>query len=546
MDPNRLLINPSLFQRLLGLKRIKFSVVEANNSIEISAGNKELVRKHLYNWDFVEGWISCRLLLIAENRSAIDEYRIPKNSKHDVEKFLFHARYGDELLPFCEALALCSNGENYFSFSILTELKSAYTELLAALHSIGLAARESAPAPYRRTLDMFLDDEQQFRAQYNDWFISLESEKWSALFQNLESNPLTGKQIESVVSEEDATLVVAGAGTGKTSSVVGKIGYLLSANRAHSENILALAFNRDAAAEMRERVRSKTGHTVEIRTFHAFGKSLIENQSNERIKIADFEQFERAKLAHVNSILSAMYDDGEESSLIVSFLSFHRYPAKFREDFDTQKDYLRYMAKMEPVTLNEEWVKSFEEVLIADWLTIHGINYEYEKPYEHKTSTRARRQYQPDFYLTDYGIYLEHFGIDRNGKTAPWMNQAEYNRGIKWKRELHRQHKTKLIETYSWERMEGVLSSNLKKKLEKAGVVVSRVSSEDLRAKFEQKRVNEKLVSLIKDFLSVYKEGLWETDEIWSKIEKQDVGESRRFTAFMKIFVAFFRRYQGT
>ena len=42
------------------------------------------------------------------------------------------------------------------------------------------------------------------------------------------------------------------------------------------------------------------------------------------------------------------------------------------------------MAKMEPVTLNEEWVKSFEEVLIADWLTIHGINYEYEKPYEHK------------------------------------------------------------------------------------------------------------------------------------------------------------------
>ena len=59
------------------------------------------------------------------------------------------------------------------------------------------------------------------------------------------------------------------------------------------------------------RVRSKTGHTVEIRTFHAYGKTLIENQSDERIKIADFEQFERAKLAHVNSILSAMYDDGE-------------------------------------------------------------------------------------------------------------------------------------------------------------------------------------------------------------------------------------------
>ena len=85
-------------------------------------------------------------------------------------------------------------------------------------------------------------------------FIANEASKWSDLFARLEDNPPTARQVESVVTEEDATLVVAGAGTGKTSSVVGKIGYLLNANIAKPNSILALAFNRDAAKEMRERV----------------------------------------------------------------------------------------------------------------------------------------------------------------------------------------------------------------------------------------------------------------------------------------------------
>ena len=120
---------------------------------------------------------------------------------------------------------------------------------------------------------------------------------------------LNEPQKEAVNSLEGPLLVLSGAGTGKTSSVVGKIGYLLHSNRASPKNILALAFNRDAASEMRERVLAKTGKKIEIRTFHSFGKSLIEGQLKEKLKIADFEQFERAKLAHVNSILSQMYDD---------------------------------------------------------------------------------------------------------------------------------------------------------------------------------------------------------------------------------------------
>ena len=61
--------------------------------------------------------------------------------------------------------------------------------------------------------------------------------------------------------------------------------------------------------------------------------------------------------------------------------------------------------------MNHEQVKSYEELVIANYLYINGINYEYEKPYEHDISDKEHRQYHPDFYLTDNSIYLEHFGI---------------------------------------------------------------------------------------------------------------------------------------
>ena len=82
-----------------------------------------------------------------------------------------------------------------------------------------------------------------------------------------------------------------------------------------------------------------------------------------------------------------------------------------------------------PHTLRGEPVKSFEELLIADWLLLNGINYEYEAPYEHKTAKRQKRQYKPDFFLVDYGIYIEHFGIAKDGSTAPGINREKISPG---------------------------------------------------------------------------------------------------------------------
>ncbi len=115
------------------------------------------------------------------------------------------------------------------------------------------------------------------------------------------------------------------------------------------------------------------------------------------------------------------------------------------------------------LTFQGETVKSYEELMIANYLFLNGINYKYEKFYEYKTADMHHRQYQPDFYLTDYDIYLEHFGINREGKT-PWLSsyeEAKYLQGMEWKREKHQELGTILIETYSYYNQEGILLDKL-------------------------------------------------------------------------------------
>ena len=73
-------------------------------------------------------------------------------------------------------------------------------------------------------------------------------------------------------------------------------------------------------------------------------------------------------------------------------------------------------------------MKSYGEVEIANFLYLNGIEYIYESPYKIDTRTKEFGQYKPDFYLPDYDIYIEYFGIDRNGNPpAYFQNDYEFH-----------------------------------------------------------------------------------------------------------------------
>lgn len=380
-------------------------------------------------------------------------------------------------------------------------------------------------------------------------FIKDEKDNLKSFFDKLEDSPLTEAQRDSIVTDDDANLIVAGAGTGKTSTVMGKMSYLIKQNIVQPKEILALAYGKDAAAEMRDRVEKNSGKKIEIRTFHSFGLNLMQNILDEKIKISDVALYDRSLLSLIAQIIAEMMKNNKTKNLVFNFISKHRYPAKYLEDFNKEADYFRYLRKFDPETLEGVRVKSFEELLIADWLTLNGISYEYERPYEIQTASRLRNQYRPDFFIRfdeakeDKGIYLEHFGIGKDGKTAPQINSVTYNQGIVWKRNQHKKNGTTLIETYSWERQEGVLLDNLKKKLELHGIKCDPNNPKIVKKLINQRNVNQKLISLIKDFLNVFKEGQYTEKELYDYSLTLSKEEKDRCECFLQLFFEVFKIY---
>lgn len=89
---------------------------------------------------------------------------------------------------------------------------------------------------------------------------------------------LNQKQLEAVTSVKGATLIVAGAGTGKTEVITRKIEYLVKGNFVRPNEILALTFTEKAAKEMLERVEDKfvgKYYDWNIGTFHSFCERIL-------------------------------------------------------------------------------------------------------------------------------------------------------------------------------------------------------------------------------------------------------------------------------
>ncbi|WP_306007139.1 UvrD-helicase domain-containing protein, partial [Aquicoccus porphyridii] len=136
-------------------------------------------------------------------------------------------------------------------------------------------ALEDAHRDQIKKIQSFIQGARQIRQQAVSAFEERQLVEWAEFFETFESNPLTLEQRQSIVSDEDATLVLAGAGSGKTSVITAKAGYLLKSGSRKPEEVLLLAFAKDAAKEMSERIEAKCGEPLEARTFHSLAYDII-------------------------------------------------------------------------------------------------------------------------------------------------------------------------------------------------------------------------------------------------------------------------------
>ncbi len=406
-------------------------------------------------------------------------------------------------------------------------------------------------------LRSFYKNTRKWIDEKNRLFVKNEKIRSKKFFDTIEANPLTDKQQEAVLVNENNNLILAGAGSGKTSVIVAKVIYLIEQKVLHPNEILILAFNKNAQLELAERFTEK-GIGVEIKTFHSFGLSIIAESLSHKLNLCPTAESQNNMTKFIKEtirILMASMSGFLESFL--TFMSYFRIPYKSESEFSSLGEYYEYQKNygMKTLkhkviekgqeqgktftTLKEETVKSHQELVIANFLTLNGIDYLYEEPYEYKTYTIDKGQYRPDFFLPEYGIYIEHFGIDRDNKTAPYIDNKEYLDGMKWKIALHTEKNTPLIQTFSYEFTEGTLLNSLKKKLLRHNVVFRELEFAEISELPKESIENDEFTKLFTTFLNHYKSNMHSMDELREKAK-----EKERTSLFLQLFEYIFNEYK--
>lgn len=378
----------------------------------------------------------------------------------------------------------------------------------------------------------------QYVADWNQNHLRREMEACRDFFDRVERSPLTPEQAHAVVCFDNRVQVIASAGSGKTSTMVAKAAYALHRNLVTPENILLLAFNKDAANELQQRIRDRLtplglpGDKVVARTFHAFGLEIIGRATGRKPTPAPWLEKDTEHLA------------GLIEELRSTDPSFRRRWDLFRlvygddetgiddpEEINPEDWQTNSTPKTFP-TLQGETVKSPAEQKIADWLFYNGVRYEYERSYEHDTADATHRQYFPDFYYPDIDVYHEHFAFYRNG--YPPKKFTGYMDGVRWKRATHHRHETTLIETTMAGVWDGSAFEHLEHELTQRGITLDPDPHREIpgRKPLDQKR----LVQAFRTFMSHAKSNQLSDADLRTRLRNHPPAWQFRHGLFLDLF----------
>lgn len=374
--------------------------------------------------------------------------------------------------------------------------------------------------PKVKEFNAVFQDFDRYIIKYNTNYVQTQKEKLRDYFDDVEGKKLDDQQRTAILTDEYSNLIIAGAGSGKTLTILGKVKYLLEQKKVPPENILLLSFTKKTVEELNERLQ-KIGLATRATTFHKLGYDIIKRFQSTVPAVTNENTLSKIIKLFLKEEL---FDNPDALQAFVEYVAcFMNIPEdidsyeSLGEKLDTEKgiDFQTLKSKCEPEPLNKvakasldtiqgERVKSIEELTIANFLFLNGIAYEYEKAYPFGDVV-----YRPDFYLKDYDIYLEHFGVDENNR-ANWLTpfyEQKYVAEMAIKREAHKTHHTKLLETYSYYNRDKVLLEKLKELLENEKVVFKPVDVKSIFTKVTEKDKNfgKEITKLIETFINLSK-----------------------------------------
>lgn len=406
-----------------------------------------------------------------------------------------------------------------------------------------------------------------FIAKHNEEFLDCHLKSENVYLDNILKSvdpviKLDEEQRKVILSDEDYTLVIAGAGAGKTTTVAAKVKYLVETKGIKPEQILVISFTNKAVGELRDKINKSLGINCPVTTFHKTGYALLRKQDNEKRQVVDGGFMFNV----INNYLKSNILEQPElvDKLILFFGSYFDAPYE-GEDLN---DFFNYISKSDFTTLKgnmseyteeiidkrtgkcisiaHERMRSAQEVQIANFLYLNQIEYKYEKPYEYHI-LKSRKPYTPDFtiYQGNRVAYLEHFGITEEGKNSRYNEEqlSRYKQEVNDKVKLHKKHKTDLIYTFSGYNDGRNLLEHLKENLEKHGFKMEPRDSKEVFEKIvntEENKYIMKLVKLVCTFIQNFKTNGFSVDD-FSRFERNSTNE--RTKLFLGICQQCFLEY---
>lgn len=393
--------------------------------------------------------------------------------------------------------------------------------------------------------------------EHNEGIIAFLLDKHKEFFDNCLKYPLDEQQRRSIVSEEDNCLVVSSAGSGKTSSIVGKVKYLIEIKGVNPTRILLISYTNKAAAELTERmgIEGLRGYT-----FHKLALDLIGQQTGQKPSICD-----NTDALFVKIYRELLADSQFRKHAVEYFVDYQANEADWerrkderRQQLSEQKD-VRLKALLPDMDGKQIYVRSEQEQKICFVLSSLGVKFRYEEPYEHPVADAMHSQYKPDFsiYFERDGkpkrLYLEHFGVDEHGLVPAWFAKDRnisyeeanriYNDGITWKRAAHEKFGTELITTSSADFYHSDIKEKLKTLLSCAGVPLQERTDTELYGMVlpEGSKQEKAFIRLIATFVTLLKSSCRSLKEVLKQTDETD--DSRSEFVIKNIFRPVYERY---
>ncbi len=398
---------------------------------------------------------------------------------------------------------------------------------------------------------------------YNQNYIKAQKEKLKLYFDNIEGKKLDDQQRTALITDEYSNLIIAGAGSGKTLTILGKVKYLIEQKHINPKDILLLSFTRKTVEELNERLKEmELG--AEATTFHRLGYNIIKKYHRDIPAVTNENTLSRVIKMYLQTDI---FNDSEVLQSYIQYVAcYMNIPEEYDnfnslgEKIDTEKgiDFQTLKSKCEPLnivsksaldTIQGERVKSVEELMLANFLYLNGVEYEYEPPYPY-----GETMYRPDFFLTEYNIYLEHFGVDENNR-AKWLTpfyEQKYVEEMQIKRETHKTNNTKLLETYSYYNRDNILLEKLKEMLETENVIFKPRDAKNIYTKVSDndKHFGEEINKLIESFINLSKSRQLNHDSLMTlffyKTKDQSDFMHERQELFLEFVLPILKKYNDT